>query len=274
MSYTKHFYSANKFSSLSDLPFSAIEYSKLKYGSKKSARKFGVELATKFLSSSTFMGLYPEISGSNLVVCSAPWKNIPVASTAIKDYFISRFNPTWAENNPSVESLKVCRAHSYNEDYGSMNKDAREKAITSDAFYIDKEFIKGKTLIFIDDVKITGAHERRIEQLLDSVGYEGRVIFLYYAEYLGDTNPEIENALNFSFVKGLLDINYIIQNDEFMFNTRVVKFILDKPREEFRNFIDYQSKDFLHQLRKELIGNEYHKLPEFLSNYNYLKNKL
>lgn len=267
-------YSAHKFTDMSSLPFSAIDYSKLKYGSKKIARKFGVELANKFLSSHEFMGLLPELSGKKLVVMSAPWKNIPVASTALKDYFISKFNPVWSEHNPSVESLKVNRGHSYNEDYGAMSLEDRKKAITSDDFYIDKEFIKEKTLIFIDDVIITGAHEERIHKLLESVSFEGTVIYLYFAEYKGGGNPEIENELNYAFVKNLLNIDYIIKNDEFMFNTRVVKYILSAKHDQFRNFADYQSESFLHQLRKELVGNEYHRLPEFKTNYEYLISKL
>jgi hypothetical protein len=267
-------FAAHKFNNMSNLSFSAADYSKMKHGSKKIARKFGVELATKFLSSPGFLNLYKQIEGQEILVMSAPYKNIPVASTALKDYFISKFNPIWGENNPAVESMKVSRAHSYREDYGSMDVEQREKAITSDAFYIDKEYIKGKVLIFIDDVKITGSHERRIEAMLNTTGFEGIVIYLYFAEYLGAHNPQIENELNYFFVKKLLDIDHIIKNDEFMFNTRVVKYILDQPSKYFRNFVDYQSEDFLHQFRKELIGNEYHRIPEFTANYEYLKNKL
>ena len=75
----------------------------------------------------------------------------------------------------------------------------------------DKEFIKGKVLFFIDDIKITGSHERRIKALLESVGFDGTVVFLYYAMYEGEGHPNIENQLNYGFVKqgkdDLLKIN-------------------------------------------------------------------
>lgn len=269
-------YSLHKFSKLEDTIFDPKDYSKLKYGSKRAARIFGVNLGKSFLEELVYYDtdLYKMLKGKEIVISSAPYKFIPVASTILKDYFLSAFNTKWAEENPSVQDLKVFRGHSYNADYGSMTEAQRDEAINSDDFYIDANFIKGKTLFFIDDVRITGAHERRIEKLLDSVGFEGDVVFLYFAEFVGEGHPNIENELNFAFVKDLKSINYIIQNDDFIFNTRVTKYILSASKEEFSNFIDYQTKSFRNTLLTYTMGNEYHRLPEFKENINYLKTKI
>lgn len=270
---TKVRFSSHKFDELENLRFDIRDYSKLKYGSKRVARNFGIELATKFMCSPQFIGLVPDLKDRKIVVASAPSKSIAVASTAIKDYFISKFNPIWSEVYPAVEDLKIFRGHSYNEDYGAMTKEQRDAAITSDSFHIDKIFIEGKVLFLIDDVYITGSHERRMESLLEAVGFHGLVVFLYYAEYIGDGNPNIENDMNFAFVKSIKNIDHIIKNDEFIFNTRVVKYILNQPKEAFENFIDYQSEQFLHTFITFITGNEYHKLPEFRDNYLYLKSR-
>lgn len=270
-------YSLHKFKKLEDTLFDPKDYSKLKYGSKRAARIFGVDLGKSFIQSleaSPSGGLYDKLKGKEIVIASAPYKFIPVASTILKDYFLSAFNTRWAEENPSVQDLKVFRGHSYNADYGSMTEEQRDAAINSDSFYIDSNFIKGKTLFFIDDVRITGAHERRIEKLLQNVGFEGNVVFLYFAEFVGEGHPNIENELNFAFVKNLKSINYIIQNDDFIFNTRVTKYILSASKDEFSNFIDYQTKSFRNTLLTYTMGNEYHKLPEFKENINYLRTKI
>ncbi|MEI6746397.1 MAG: phosphoribosyltransferase family protein [Methylococcaceae bacterium] len=263
-------FSVHKFTDINNLTFSAIEYSKLKYGSRKYARRLGMELASNFLQSVEFQNLCPNLFEKKIVVCSAPWKNIPVASTALKDYFISEFNPIWSLDNPEVEDLKVYREHSYNEDYGVMTKEERERAITSDDFHIDKEFIKGKVLFFIDDIIVTGAHERRIESLLKSVEFEGVVLFLYYAEYQGNDNPAIENELNYAFMKNLADMDCIIKNEILIFNTRLVKFILNSSYYEFKTFIFNQSHCFCSSLKTHIECNEYHKIDEFKENYNQL----
>jgi hypothetical protein len=264
-------FSVHKFTDTNNLTFSDIEYSKLKYGSKKYARKLGIELASKFLGSLEFQNIQQNLFEKKIVVSSAPWKNIPVASTALKNYFFREFNLIWSLDNHAVEDLKVYREHSYNEDYGAMTKIEREQAITSDDFHIDKDFIKGKVLFFIDDIIITGAHERRIESLLNTAGFDGVVLFLYYAEYQGEDSPAIENELNYAFMKNLSDMDYIIKNDGLIFNTRLVKFILNSPHYEFKKFIANQSYSFCSSLQTHIAGNEYHKIDEFKENYNQLK---
>lgn len=270
----KMHFSAFKFDAMNNLGFSAKEYSRMKHGSKDISRKFGNLLATKLLCSPEFIGMMPEILGKEIVVCSAPWKNIGVASTHIKDYFLQTFNPIWGETNPPLIDLKVYRGHSYDSDYGSLNAEDRAAAISSDDFHIDKDFIKDKILFFIDDVKITGGHESRIDTLLENAGFEGTVVYLYFAEYLGDGNPNIENELNYAFVNSLRNINWIIKNEDFMFNTRVVKFILASDTNDFRNFIDFQADDWLKNLRKEATGNNYHNIDKYKPNYAYLKSIL
>lgn len=273
-------FSAQKFSDMESLGFSAEEYSKLKYGSKRVARLFGFELAEKFLEhlQSVNTELRDYLIGKQIVIASAPYKFIPVASTTLKDYFMSKFNTPWSETNPSLQDLKIFRGHSYNVDYGALSAEEREARLTGDTFYVDGNFLKGKVLFCIDDVRITGSHEKRMRQLLEKTGFDGTVVYLYYAEYTGNGHANIENKLNYAFVKGdstdLLNINAIIQDDEFKFNTRVTKYILSAEFSEFKNFIDYQKTSFRNGLLTYLTGNEYHKIPEFEQNVNYLKTKL
>ena len=264
-------FSIHTFTDTNNLTFSAIEYSKFKHGSQKFAKKLGRELAYGFLESVEFTNFYQNISNNQIVICSAPWKNIPVASTSLKDFFISEFNPVWSIDNQAVEDLKVHRAHSYNEDYGAMSKEQREQVITSDDFSIDKTFIKGKVLFFIDDIIITGAHERRIQSLLETVGFEGWVLFLYYAEYRGENNPAIENELNYAFMKNLSDMDYIIKNEGVIFNTRLVKFMLNAPDDDFKQFVSNQTSCFCSSLKTHIIGNEYHNIEQFKKNYEQLQ---
>ena len=264
-------FSVHKFTDTNNLTFSSIEYSKFKHGSKKYSRKLGMELACEFMKSVEYLTFRNYSVGIKLVVCSAPWKNIPVASTALKDYFINKFVSVWINENYQVVDLKVHRDHSYNIDYGTMTEVQRENAISSDDFYIDNKFIQGKVLFFIDDIFITGAHERRIISLLNTVGFDGKVLFLYYAEYQGKGKPSIENEINYAFMKSLSDMDYIIKNEDLIFNTRLVKFILNSEKCEFIKFILNQDHLFCSLLKQYIESNEYQKIDEFKVNYNQLK---
>jgi hypothetical protein len=88
--------------------------------------------------------------------------------------------------------------------------------------------------------------------------------------YTGD-DPTIENRLNHFSVSNLKDINNIIRNEEFIFNTRVVKYILKADIEEFVSFITYQSETFKETLFNLSVLNGYHDNTKYSRNFNILK---
>lgn len=265
-------FSAHSFEDLASLPFSKEDYSKFKHGSLRISQLFGRELAASFLRSDVYQEMLRTIFDKEIVICSAPYKYIPVASTYLKDAFIVLFNREWSRENDAVVDLKVFRKHSYNDDYGSLTKEQRHTAIFSDDFHIDKEFIRNKTLIFIDDIRITGAHEQRMLALLKKNDFVGEVFFLYFAQLHEHCliHPNIENELNYAFVKQLSDIQFIIEKEEFAFNTRVVKFILKADFSSFQHFIHQQNAPFQQSLLAYLQGNDYHKIAAFEGNVRYL----
>lgn len=239
-------------------------YSKFKHGSKTQARSFGKQVANVV----SFDGY------KNLVLYPAPHNNIPTASSSFKDYFLSYIASDLADQGISVKQGTVNREYSYDDDYGLMDAEQRKQAISSDSFHIDKTFINSDdTLVFIDDIKITGSHESRIKELLERQGIKNQIVFIYIAEYTG-SDPTIEHRLNHAVVNNLKDVNSIIRNEEFIFNTRVVKYILRADIEEFVSFITYQSDSFKQTLFSLSILNSYHNNSKYKVNFSILKNLL
>ncbi len=257
------------------LGFDPNEYSRFKYGSKSMARKFGKALAEKYFQSTHFHNLI-NTNKKQIVISSSPYCNIPTATYAMKNYFVAELNRKLIEFDVSpVQEVKIYRTLSYNQDYGAMSKDERDKAISGDEFYIDKEFVNNKHVIFLDDIKITGAHERRIQKMINNFKLKCDYTFMYFAELIDESvDPTLENFLNFHFIKSIMNIDWIIKNDKFIFNTRVVKYILNTPGEQFKTFVNYQSEIFRDILYKEAISNSYHKFDEFKPNLEYLKSIL
>ncbi len=68
-----------------------------------------------------------------------------------------------------------------------------------------------------------------------------------------------------------MDLNKIIRNEGFIFNTRNVKFILASPPEECTNFLNYQGRTFLETLHHNALGNGYHLADEFEINLKTLE---
>lgn len=275
--FTQHRFSANKFNTENDLPFSPDKYSRFKHGCKDCAREFGRDLANKFIESLQFRALLLKLllKECRIVVLSSPYIHIPTATFALKNYFISVLNDTLVSKGfEPVMEAKIYRKISYSEDYGDMSKEERFNAMKNDGFYVDGNLLKDNICIFLDDIRITGGHEYRMERMLSDFGLDKSDdnYFLYFAEMMDTTtNPKIENFLNYYFVKDLLCIDKIIKSGAFLFNTRVVKYILNANQEECKSFLDYQNPVFLRTLYHEAIGNSYHKIENYQNNLFYLK---
>lgn len=264
----KDTFSLHKITDDKRFTFSAKKYSKFKFGSKSVSREFGYTLGKSFCEE-----VLPHLHGP-FVVLSSPYCFIPTATFAMKDYFVRIVNNYLVENNlPVLEEAKIHRTITYKEDYGELSKEERFALIQNDGFHIDVEFIRNKTLILLDDVKITGSHERVIERMLAENHLDNDRVYVYFGELVNpEVDPKVENVLNYAFVKNLLDLDKIIKNDEFILNTRIVKYILNSKEEEVIPFLNYQKLELLKSIYHLAIGNSYHTIPEYKKNLTYLKN--
>ena len=266
-------FSAFKITDSNNLPFSPDMYSRFKYGSKNAARQMGKLLAYQFIHSKEYEW-YKKCCNKPLVVLPSPYCFIPTATYALKDYFIPYVNMDLINNNlRPIQECKIFREYSYHSDYGAMSTEDRKKAISSDTFHVDSAFLRGKVSIYLDDIRITGAHEERVTDLIHREKLENETnIFMYFAELTNSQiAPQLENYLNFFSINSLLDINKIIVNENFLFNTRSVKYILNAPHVEFVNFIQYQREVFIDTLFHYATANCYHLEPAFKTNFDYLK---
>jgi len=255
--------------SATDFEFSPEEYSRFKYGAVNIAQKYGYVLAERFIENC----LSETYDGRPIVVVPSAYSHIPTASFFMKKYFVDKLNSYLFDNNyPVIEETKIHRTVTYREDYGEMSAADRYKLIKGDKFYIDKEFIGDKTLLFLDDIKITGTHEQVIINMLNDYRIANDCYMLYFAELINtDIPPSIENYLNNYSVGSLDDIDAIIKNEKFVFNTRVVKYILNSKDDDFDAFIAGRSEDFVNELYYNAIGNEYFKFSSYLRNIKKLK---
>ena len=159
-------FSAFQVSDPRNFDFPAEKYSKFKFGSTNIAREFGYILADRFINQ-LFKFSY---NGTPIVVLPSAYSHIPTASYFMAIHFIDKLNQFLYENDYSpVETGKISRSITYREDYGEMTADERYNLIKGDKFHIDEALLENKILIFLDDIKITGTHERIIIKMLAAV---------------------------------------------------------------------------------------------------------
>ena len=268
----KQTYSLHKITAIDDFGFNPAEYSRFKFGDGTVARAFGTALAKGFIEKH----LMNEYVKQQFVVISSPYAFVPTATFAMKNYFVFELNHWLAENDfPVIQEAKVHRTITYKEDYGNLDAAKRLSLIANDSFHIDKDFLKNKSLIFLDDIRITGSHEKMIIKMLDEYQLTNDLFLLYYAELVNkDIPPNIENTLNYFKVKSIFDLDDIIKGEKFYINTRIVKYILNCDFVSFSVFIKDQTHSFIQNLYHMAIGNGYHTFDNYSRNLNYIKEYL
>jgi len=263
-------YSLHQINDRHTFGFSPADYSRFKFGDGAVAKTFGHQLARGFISDY----LTENPVGGQIVVVSSPYSFIPTATFAMKNHFVFELNHWLAEHDlPVVQETKVHRTVTYKEDYGELSAEQRITLIGNDTFHIDKYFLEGKTLIFLDDIRITGSHERMIMKMVKEYGLKNDIYMLYYAELTNnEIHPNIENYLNYHSVKSIFDLDAIVNDRQFCVNTRLVKYILNYKYHDFCLFIQGQQHDFVTMLYYMAVGNNYHTMESYQRNLTYIKN--
>jgi hypothetical protein len=266
----QHF-SLHKINNASSFSFSPAAYSVFKFGDGAVAAEFGNTLAQEFINAYKTQIDFTK----QLVVIPSPYSFIPTATFAMTVHFIYTLNRWLAQNNFAVvQQAKVHRTVTYKEDYGELDAAQRMKLIGNDSFHIDKDFLKDKTLIFLDDIKITGSHERMITKMLGEYQLNNTTYLLYFAELVNTTiHPNIENYLNYYSIKSIFNLHPIVNHTNFAINTRIVKYILNTPSETFKQFIQQQNSNFIALLYNMALGNEYHTIEAYMGNLKFVEEK-
>lgn len=256
------------FTNMDDMPFQPKDYSFLKFGSDSSARKLGFALADDF-----FAKHKEALSDKSLVVIPSPYNYVKNAATVMSEHFTNRLNHHLTlEGCRSIEWSTINRKVSYIKDYGFLSPEDRKKLIDGDEFYFNTGFLEGKTLIFIDDVCITGTHENKLKELMDKQHIKNDVYFLYFAKYLGDVkDSNIEAALNFSGVTNVDDFIKLTKEDKYHVIVRPIKFMMNQPHEQFKVALSQFPEKYKEELYFGCLSENYHKIEEYQENFAFLQ---
>ncbi|TGN26087.1 phosphoribosyltransferase family protein [Empedobacter tilapiae] len=253
-------------------PFDEAGYSRFKFGDTYYAKLFAEDLFDGFI---TEFGT-EILEQKEIILFPSPYHSIPTASNFLCSYFKEMLNYFLFQNGKSacIEG-KIHRQQTYVDDYGNMSFEERIKLISNDTYYIDKHFVDGKFCIFIDDIKITGSHEKTVDKILKEYHVNGEFIFVYFAELMNSSiHPKIENHYNYYKIKSAKDLVDVINSEHFHFNTRITKYILLMENEDFEFVCQNITKEQLNQMLGLAISNNYHQVEEYKNNINQLKNKI
>ena len=251
------------------LGFEPSDYSKFKFGLSSVGYKYGLDLWKGF--HARFSDRLREYE--TIRVFGSPYQYLPTAAHTISNSFIAELSRTLPKT--TVVEGKLNRATTYTVDYGSLTAAERMNLISSDTFNLDEEFDNSDLLIFIDDIKITGTHEKVVKKVLNSKSIQNDAIFLYHAVLVDQTvHPSFENELNYHHVKGIDELIALVNQESFAINTRFVKFTLGCDSPDFKMICNSIPYSLLQEIRQGANMNGYDKLDAFRENLEELSKLL
>lgn len=258
-------YHLHKFTCLNDVQFPLDDYSKLKFGCDRVARSFGSSLATGF-----FNEFKTELSSNPVVVHSSPYNVVPNAATLMTSHFLNTLNELMVKSvGFHVDYSTVHRTVSYRHDYSKLSKADRMKMISNDSYYVNRDFIGNKTIVFIDDIHITGTHEVRILDVLKQNAIVNPVMFVCFARYFGD-KPSIESELNLSGIDSLESYIAHIEQETYHVNTRAIKFVLGQPRHLLKKWLPAFPQYIFEKMYYGSLAEGYYKIPEYVQGFKIM----
>lgn len=246
-------------------------YSQMKFGNVDIAKLFGTTMANNF-----FEQHKDVVISNNIVVITSPYNFVANAATLIGKYFIRQLNhlSVQAVGRP-IEQTVIHRKVSYTNDYGFLSQQQRENLINQDDFYINHKFVDQKLIIFLDDVRITGTHERKVEQVLDENNLKNQFIHCYYGQYHG-TDPTIEGKLNFTAFSSFDQYLNEIERGNYEFIVRPLKYILSQPNDVIVESLNNHrfTKSQIDEIYHNCLAEKYYQIPQYQQNFNTFKSQL
>jgi hypothetical protein len=257
-------------------PFSATQYSRYKYGSVAAAEAFAVALGEAFYQ------CRPElVRGPRLLLTSSPYTYVPTAATALARGLQPVLNAARARAGlPPAPFVQVDRVGTSAGDYGMLSAQARDQRMAANVLSFRRfppDQVRGAHLLVVDDVRVTGAHQRCVMQASEDMPFLAR-IFLYIACFRPASSrfdPTQEDALNHASVRTLSDLAAIVAGGDFSWNVRVCKFVLNQAnRHGLPRFLGEMPGWFVRDLHRNSCRDGYARMAAYAPSHEVVRAEL
>ena len=169
------------------ITFDIDQFSLFKHGEHEATNFYALKLAKHFISS------YKPHECSEIVFASSAYRNIPVAATLLTHLFIRHLEDLTGNK---YKIMRLYRQNLTKGDFSTMSLANRSRTMQSTKIKIKGRKHLKKNVVVIDDIIITGSHERRLQQLFYGEDISS-LTFLYLVEVLNvGEKTSFENELN------------------------------------------------------------------------------
>lgn len=237
-------------------PVGALAYSRFKHGSGSVAAHFAQLLAKQYADHHELGG------GCRVWVTGSGFAQVQPAATALVEPFVTALRTlvTGVDARP----LRVHRSGRSNGDYAAMSPDDRDAALHQDCMYIEGDVdLRGELVVALDDIRVTGNHERAMNACLTSAG-AGWIDHLYLVDAAAFAAvPQMEARLNLVAVTDVDQLLTIVGAADFVPNARVCRRVLTLPPQELVTFVEQAPAGVLDWIRWAIVADRLASIEQF-----------
>lgn len=208
------------------VPVDLAAYSRFKYGDALVALEFATGLAELALRAPVL----DRVRG-DLVVAVPGYDVAPPAAASLREPFMGELQAR--RPDVRVRALHVRRRRASPGDFASMSRAERADALTSHDLEVVDE-VRGCVVVVLDDVRVTGTHERAMDRALRRAG-AACVVHLYVLAAESD-DPSIEAQINRVAVSSVADMGRLAAVTAYTPNARVLRALLTSAPGELDAF--------------------------------------
>ena len=147
-----------------------------------------------------------------------------------------------------------------------MNAQERANMISGDTYGFKNQPRKDATMVFVDDVSITGTHQHILEQLMEKSGLLNPQKHVYYGVKADHQIPaSIESMLNRAAISSPEEIIPLMMEPRFKLNTRATKSLLSCSH--LKEYIKSIPGHLLDSMVDGAAQNGYHNILEYRQNF-------
>ncbi len=202
----------------------ATSYSRFKHGDAAAGRRFAVALAALAAR---------RLDERPVLVTTSAFAQVPPAAYSLLIPFVQHLR--LLRPDLQVGTVRITRRGVSNGDYSRMTPRDRRASIGASDLAPERD-ITGAVVLALDDIRVTGNHERAMDRCLTDAGV-AEVRHLYVVDAAGFADcPQVESVLNEAATGGAAELLDIAAERRFVPNSRLCRKVLSLPHDELRAF--------------------------------------
>lgn len=254
-------------------PFNIKDYQRYVFGDDRLAHVFGTDCAKAFIAHGSGPGAAQRTTtpasnqnAADQVAVAVLSDYVPTATHSLRNHFVAYLNRHLVSSNAGP-AIKI--------DINSVEEGSKGRNgpyAGTQIYRIDRERVGCRTIIILDDIRLSQGREHQIRQSLRSQSIENATTFVYLASVLEPSKAiSLSPILGFIVSPSLKDVEDIAQLNSFVMNASFVQYILGRDDEEFCRFLRRQDDGFARLLLDYAIGGRYYNNGLYQANVKFLQ---